>query len=85
MTTASLMPSRVIETFVNSRHARVAFDPTAVEHREAFLEFRKTGKWKTKLGTSCPFKLEWPFLTVPALCQGRLLDYYLTQDSQLHK
>jgi hypothetical protein len=81
MTTASLMPSRVIETFVNSRLPRVTFDPVECEHRQAYQAFRKTGKW---VG-GCPFKLEWPYLTVPALCQGRLLDYYLTQDSKLHK
>lgn len=85
MTAASLMPSRVIEKFTNARVSRVAFDPAEYEHRQSYKMFRETGKWKTSLSDSCPFKLEWPFVSVPALCQGRLLDYYLTQDSKLHK
>jgi hypothetical protein len=81
MTTASLMPSRVIETFVNSRAPRIAFVPAQVDHRIAYQEYQKTGKW---MG-GCPFKLEWPFLTIPQLCERRLLDFYLSQDTQLHK
>jgi len=81
MTTASLMASRVLEKFVNAQVHRATFDPANVGHRITYLQFRETGKWSG----GCPFKLEWPFLTVPALCQGRLLDYYLTQDNELHK
>lgn len=85
MPTASLMSSRVLEKFANITNHRVAFDPTEYEHRQSYKLFRDTGKWMNEMGNSCPFKLEWPFLTVPALCEGRLLDYYLTQDSKLHK
>ncbi len=81
MTAVSVMPSLVIAKYVDARQPRVTFDPTAVEHRAAYQKFSKTGKWSS----GCPFKLEWPFVSVPALCQARLLDYYLTRDIELHK
>lgn len=81
MSAITMMSSRVIATYVDSRAPRTPFDPTQISHRAAYGNFLKTGKW----ATGCPFKLEWPFVSVPALCQARLLDYYLTQDVDLHK
>lgn len=81
MTAISTMPSRVIAAYVDSRSPRTPFTPTQASHRAAYQAFLKTGKWSA----GCPFKLEWPFVSVPALCQSRLLDYYLTQDIELHK
>lgn len=81
MTAIATMPSRVIAAYVDARTPRTAFVPAQVAHRIAYQTFLKTGKW----ANGCPFKLEWPFVSVPALCQSRLLDYYLTQDIELHK
>jgi len=81
MTAIAVMPSRVLARHVDARMPRAAFDPTDVTHRKQYSQFAKTGKWTN----GCPFKLEWPFVTVPALCQSRLLDHYITLDNELHK
>jgi hypothetical protein len=80
--TISTMSSDVLKAFATSHQAvRVSFAPDCTSHREAFQHFLKTGKW---FG-GCPFKLEWPFVSVPALCQSKLLDYYLSHDVHLNK
>lgn len=81
MNTASLMSSRVIETYMSARAPRSTFDPAEVGHRAVYQNYQKTGKWTG----GCPFKLEWPFLTIPQLCERRLLDYYIARDVELHK
>lgn len=81
MTVAQTMPSKVIATFVSSRTPRTKFDPSQVNHRASYQKFLKSGKW----ADGCPFKLEWPFLTIPAQCERRMLDFYITQDTDLHK
>lgn len=81
MLTVSTMSSTVLAAHINATTERVRFDPTLVAHRAAYRTFANVGRWTG----GCPFKLEWPFLTVPALCQSRVLDYYFTQDDHLPK
>ena len=81
MTIISTMASTVLATYAAASTERVLFDPNNPTHRIAYRNFADTGRWTG----GCPFKLEWPFLTVPALCQSRVLDYYFTQDNDLSK
>lgn len=41
---------------------RINFDPSNDHHRDVFYEFLKTGKWNLH------FKLEQPWLELPAMC-----------------
>lgn len=81
MTAVNPMSSKVIASFMNAKAPRTVFDPASPSHRVAYHNFLRTGKWDD----GCPFKLEWPFLTIPAQCERRLLDFYITRDSDLHK
>ena len=79
--TALAMPSKVLRTFVSARAPRVVFDPANVAHRKEYQQYQKTGKWSG----GCQFKLEWPYLTIPAQCERRLLDFYIAHDGEMHK
>ena len=72
--------SKVLEKHSSARTPTV-FDPANVEHRAAYRKFLSTGKWIT----GCQFRLDWPYLTIPAQCESRMLHFYLAHDPELPK
>lgn len=56
------------------RPPKVYFDPTNTLHIAAYRTFRTTGSWPDKCN---PFLHEWPYITVPATIESKLLDHFL--------
>jgi hypothetical protein len=52
---------------------RVRFDPASKKHREIFAYFLKNRAWTGDVR----FYLEWPYLTIPDMCQDKLTRFYL--------
>ncbi len=52
---------------------RVQYRPEIKEHRMMYFKFRVDNKWGQQ---GCPFDLEEGFVSIPALCEKRTLDYY---------
>lgn len=59
---------------LSSTPQKAIFNPYDPQHRAAYIAYRTTNQWGT---AGCPFKLVWPFLSIPAMCQDMLLDYYI--------
>jgi hypothetical protein len=49
------------------------FDPNNLDHVNHYKYFLVNSRWKG----SCPFRVEWPFVTVPELIKDRLIKKYL--------
>ncbi len=52
---------------------RANFDPANKEHLAQYKEFRLTGKWSG----SNPFNLEWPYISVPAVIEAKIINHAL--------
>lgn len=53
---------------------RRVFDPKNDEHLSMFRIFMRENAWKntSEMGT-CPFLLEWPYLTVPDMIKDKIV------------
>jgi len=49
------------------------FDPNNLDHVNHYKYFLEHSRWSG----SCPFRVEWPFVTVPELIKDRLIKKYL--------
>lgn len=49
------------------------FDPSNLDHVKHYKYFIENNRWSG----SCPFRIEWPFVTVPELIKDRLIKTYL--------
>ncbi len=49
------------------------FDPSNLNHDKHYKYFLENSRWSG----SCPFRIEWPFVTVPELIKDRLIKKYL--------
>jgi hypothetical protein len=49
------------------------FDPNNLDHVNHYKYFLEHNRWSV----SCPFRVEWPFVTVPELIKDRLIKKYL--------
>ena len=49
------------------------FDPNNLDHVKHYKYFLVNNRWNV----SCPFRVEWPFVTVPELIKDRLIKKYL--------
>jgi len=58
----------------------VEFDPKDPSHRKSFERFLATSSWKH---TTSRFVLEDKFADVPSMVSRKLLDFYMTRDSDL--
>jgi len=59
---------------------RVPFDVNNIGHRQAFAEFLVNAKW----GTNSPrFILEESNATIPSMITNKLLQYYISKDTDL--
>lgn len=59
---------------------KVEFNPESKKHRDIYKEFLKTGKWPVG---GCPFKAEFPHLSVPATIDSKLVRKYLKIEQEL--
>ena len=48
---------------------RHVFDPNSKKDLEEFSYFLTNNKWRT----SCPFFLEWPYLTIPDMVKDKII------------
>lgn len=56
---------------------RRVFDP---KNRDDLLEYKyfiTKGHWK---GGSCPFQLQWPYLTIPNMLHEMIAKHYVTKE-----
>lgn len=51
------------------------FDIGNKKHILIYRSFLESGSWK--ITGSCPFKLEFPYLTVPDMIKDKLIHFYL--------
>ena len=49
------------------------FDTNNLDHVKHYKYFLENSRWSG----SCPFRIEWPFVTVPELIKDRLIKRYL--------
>lgn len=54
--------------------AKRLFDCTSKEDLLIFQQYLETGGWKN----GCPFKEEWPFVTVPDTIYNKIVKHYMT-------
>lgn len=59
---------------MKSNIERIAFDPSNQKHREAFEEFINNKRWIMH------FKLESPWLELPAMISEKLLLWYMKEE-----
>ncbi len=71
-----------MQQFILQHPEKITFDPTNKKHRSQFAMFLRSGKWESTV-RGCPFKLEWPFLTIPDMCKNKLVQFYTSQDPEL--
>lgn len=67
-----------METYhYNSARVRIAprtqFDPANKKHRDIYTHFLKHKSWPGDLN----FYLEWPYDSIPSMCQDRIARYFL--------
>lgn len=55
--------------------SRVDYDPSNTFHRAALFQFLDTGKW------SMHFKIELPYLELPAFLMRETLEYYRNKET----
>lgn len=60
---------------MNKLH-RYSFDPSNNTHLQRYMSFLETGTWGKE---SCPFKLEWPYASVPDMIQAKIVRHYVPQ------
>ena len=63
-------------SFISRQYDYVDFDPSNKKHRNAFLEFKLTGKWPSNLR----FNLDPLYNNVPSMINQKLLDFYFNRD-----
>lgn len=56
---------------------RIAFDATNQQHRVLYYNFKRTGRWGN---TGCPFIVKWPYLSVPAMCDAQVYEFFSELD-----
>lgn len=49
------------------------FDPMNVNHVNHYKYFIENNRWNGP----CPFRIEWPFVTIPDLIKDRLIKTYI--------
>lgn len=52
---------------------REIFDPTNAAHLEHYRHFKMTGKWPGAKS----FKTEWPYVSVPAAVEAKIINHVL--------
>lgn len=53
---------------------RRVFNPNKKEHLEMFRTFMKENSWgSTNAMGTCPFLLEWPYLTIPDMIKDKIV------------
>lgn len=57
--------------------ALIEFDASNDLHRKIYSEYRAAKKWGV---SGCPFKLKWPFLSIPAMCESMIMDFYTDRE-----
>lgn len=55
--------------------AREVFDPADPEHKKAYVDFLKTGKWNDRM-----FHVEWPATSVVRTIERKLINFALGED-----
>lgn len=51
------------------------FDPKNSEDLTEYRHYIKKGVWRD----SCPFELEWPYLSIPQMISDKIATYYVTK------
>jgi hypothetical protein len=54
---------------------RRLFDINSIKDIEVYRSFLETSSWK--MAGSCPFKLEYPYISVPDMIKDKLIRKYL--------
>jgi len=62
-----------ILTHLKETNAKEKFDAGNTKHLEEYRFFIKNQRWKDR----CPFQLEWPFVSVVALMERKIIDHYI--------
>jgi hypothetical protein len=57
----------------NALLRREYFDPKNNSHLDIARKFFTTNKWEN----TCPFFLEWPYITVPDMIKDKITRYFL--------
>lgn len=67
--------SHVCDTLANFevQLQRELFDPANKQHLDHYRAFKTTGKWPG----SMLFKLEWPYVSVPAAIEAKIINHAL--------
>lgn len=55
---------------------RKMFDPSSKEHLREFKYFVEENKWRD----SCPFWLEWPYLSVPDMIKDKIINNIISKN-----
>lgn len=53
------------------------FDPTKLEDLLEYKHFITKGRWKNY---TCPFILEWPYLTIPNMLHETIAKHYVNKE-----
>jgi len=60
-------------TTINRLTKRV-FDPSNLADLKEYRHFVTNGTWTA---ATCPFEVEWPYLSIPQMIQERITEHYL--------
>lgn len=56
------------------------FDPGSAEDILEYKYFVTKGRWKS---STCPFRLQWPFLTIPNMLHEMVAKHYVTKELRI--
>lgn len=64
------------DNLLRLRFQKYKFDPTNKQDMLRYKQFTKTGSWGNG---GCPYLLEWPWLTIPAMIAHKISEHTLEQ------